>query len=149
MDLGLRRFRTSLGGADELTAAMFYNDQQPDKIFYQGLTYSKLGEKNKAHSCFHKLIDYGEQHLFDEVIIDYFAVSLPDMLVFDDDLNQRHRMHCHYLTGLGYLGLQRFEQAQQVFQHVLSMDINHQGAQVHLNMIDRAFPLMSGKEEWL
>ncbi len=35
-------------GLSEPTAAMFYNDQQPDKIFYQGLAWNTLGEKEKA-----------------------------------------------------------------------------------------------------
>ena len=37
--------------------------------------------------------------------MDYFAVSLPDFLVFDDDLNGRNRIHCQYMAALGYLGL--------------------------------------------
>ncbi|HUP13628.1 MAG TPA: hypothetical protein VM187_15510, partial [Niastella sp.] len=65
---------------------MFYNDQQPDKIFYQGLAWHALGEKEKAKLIFLTLVDYGKAHLHDEVKIDYFAVSLPDLLIFEDDL---------------------------------------------------------------
>ena len=36
------------------------------------------------------LIAYGEAHLFDEMKIDYFAVSLPDLLIFEEDLNRKN-----------------------------------------------------------
>jgi hypothetical protein len=64
-------------GLSEPSAAMFYNDQQPDKIFYQGLALLKLNRNNEAHGRFNKLKDYGEKHIFDKVKIDYFAVSCP------------------------------------------------------------------------
>ena len=67
---------------------MFYNDQQPDKIFYQGLALIKLGKTTDAFSRFNKLKDYGEKHIFDKVKIDYFAVSLPDLQIWDDDLQK-------------------------------------------------------------
>ncbi|MDP4186189.1 MAG: DUF5107 domain-containing protein, partial [Bacteroidota bacterium] len=121
-------------GLSEPSAAMFYNDQQPDKIFYQGLALLRLGRKNEASGRFNKLKDYGEKHIFDKVKIDYFAVSLPDLLIWDEDLNRRNEQHCHYLMGLGYLGLKQFDRAKQEFEKVLSMDINNQGAQIHLEM---------------
>lgn len=110
---------------------MFYNDQQPDKIFYQGLALLQLNRETAARSRFNKLIDYGEQHLFDEVKIDYFAVSLPDLLIWDDDLNRRNRQHCRYLIALGQLGLGNKEQARNLFRQVLEEDGYHTGAQVH------------------
>ena len=127
-------FSAASQGLEEPASAMFYNDQPPDMIFYQGLAWLKLGNLKEAKRRFNKLIDYGEQHLFDDVKIDYFAVSLPDFLVFEDDLNKRNKVHCHYIMGLGYLGLQEFKKAQIQFSRALELDINHQGARVHLEM---------------
>ena len=120
---------------------MYYNDQQPDKIFYQGLALLQLNRKNEAGSRFNKLIDYGEAHLFDEVKIDYFAVSLPDLLIWDDDLNKRNRLHCYYLIGLGLLGQGKTEQAKAMFEQVLGADSYHIGAHVHLAMSERTTQL--------
>jgi hypothetical protein len=50
-------------------------------------------------------VDYGERHRGDAVSIDYFAVSLPDFLIFEDDLSRRNNVFCAYLMGLGLLGL--------------------------------------------
>ncbi len=118
-------------GISEPTAAMFYNDQQPDKIFYQGLALIKLGRTGEAYSRFNKLRDYGEKHLFDIVEIDYFAVSLPDLLIWDDDLTKRNEQHCHYLMGLGYLGLGAKDKAKEFFTRVLNANPYHTGCWLH------------------
>ncbi len=121
-------------GQSKPSEAMFYNDQQPDKIFYQGLALIKLGRTEDANGRFMKLIDYGEKHIFDTAKIDYFAVTLPDLLIWEDDLQKRHTLHCHYLIGLGYLGLHNIEKAISNFKTVLVMDMNHSGASIHMQM---------------
>jgi tetratricopeptide (TPR) repeat protein len=123
-------------GLEEPTSAMFYNDQPADMIFYQGLALLKLNQPDKARSRFNKLVAYGEQHMFDKVTIDYFAVSLPDFLIFDEDLAKKNEIHCHYLLGLGYFGLEELEQSRLEFQRVLEIDPNHLGALTHLKMVE-------------
>ena len=125
-----RYFTLATQGADEPAIAFFYNDQQPDKIYYQGLAWRKLGREDKARSRFNKLIKHGEQHLFDHVKIDYFAVSLPDLLIWDDDLNVRNRIHCNLVMGLGYLGLGDKTHALRFLKEVKDLDCNHQTADI-------------------
>lgn len=122
-------------GLSEPSAAMFYNDQQPDKIFYQGLALQELGFNNHPRQIFENLVKYGTSYQNDEVRIDYFAVSLPDLLIFEDDLNLRNFTHCQYIAGLGFLGLQDFEAAVKAFTIVLQNDAVHFGAQTHLNYL--------------
>jgi hypothetical protein len=93
-----------------------------------------LGREPEARSRFNKLIDYGEKHLFDEVKIDYFAVSLPDLQIWEDDLNIRNQIHCNYLMGLGHLGLGNLAKAKGFFRQVLEEDAFHAGAIIHINM---------------
>lgn len=130
----IRFWEKAAVGLSEPTAAMFYNDQQPDKIFYQGLALLKLGRENEAKSRFNRLKDYGEKHLFDTVRIDYFAVSLPDLQIWDDDLQKRNTLHCWYLIGLGCLGLAQKRQAKDYFNRVLKEDLYHAGSIIHLAM---------------
>ncbi|GAB3902643.1 DUF5107 domain-containing protein [Mucilaginibacter boryungensis] len=125
-------FEQATRGLAEPSAAMFYNDQQPDKIFYQGLAWGKLNQKENATMIFQKLIDYGNTHLDDQVKIDYFAVSLPDMLIFETDLTARNHIHCHYMMGLGYLGLEDRGRATAEFEQVLKQDAMHFGAKTHV-----------------
>jgi len=111
-------------GSSEPVQAFFYNDPQPDKIFYQGLAWKELGNENKAGNCFRKLIAHGEKHLLDECKIDYFAVSLPDLAIWDDDLSVRNKIHCHYVMALGYSGLGEDDKAEAYYQKVKELDVN-------------------------
>lgn len=135
-DKAIEFFRQATIGISEPVQAVYYNDPQPDKIFYQALAWIKLGEPAKAKSIFNKFISFGEKHMNDEIRIDYFAVSLPDMLVFNIDLNQRNKQHCNYLIGLGNIGLGNYEKGAAYLELVLKNDINHQYAATYLHMIN-------------
>lgn len=128
--------------------AMFYNDQKPDKIFYQGLALMKLGNEVEARSRFNKLIAYGEQHIYDEVKIDYFAVSLPDLLVWEEDLNVRNEIHCNYLMGLGHLGHGDKDKAVSHLKRAFEMNVNHQGVQMHLEMAGEGESFIPEKDKF-
>lgn len=131
-------------GLSDPSPAMYYNDQQPDKIFYQGLALCRLGKSGEANKRFSKLISYGQKHCFDEVRIDYFAVSLPDLLIWDEDIKERNKLHCHYLIGLGELGFQHLQRASAEFEQVLEDDRYHFGALLHKKLVEgRSFPTPS------
>ena len=115
-------------GPDEPAGMMYYYDQPADMILYQGLAKLKLGKTGEAKSRFYRLIDYGEQHIGDHMRIEYFAVSLPDFLIFEDDLDVKNKAHCCYLMGLGNLGLGKKREAQAFFEQALEMDGNHLNA---------------------
>ncbi|MBN1795146.1 MAG: DUF5107 domain-containing protein [Sedimentisphaerales bacterium] len=129
-------FEKATHGVKELGDVMYYNDQPPEQMFYQGLAHEKLGHNSQARDCFNRLLAYGKAHLNDEVKIDYFAVSLPDFLIFDEDLTAKNRLHCQYLMGLGNLGLRNLDKARQEFEAVLNANPAHIGAEVHLKSID-------------
>ena len=116
-------------GPQEPAAAMYYNDAKPDKIFYQGLALYKLGREGEAHGRFYRLINYGKQHIFEKQIMDYFAVSLPDLLIWEDSLDTKNLIHCKYMLALGYFGLGDNEHAQKYLTEVEALDNNHQGIQ--------------------
>ncbi len=113
-------------GSPEPVQAFFYNDQQPDKIFYQGLAWRELGDEEKASSRFNKLIAHGEKYLFEKCRIDYFAVSLPDLAIWDDDLNDRNKVHCYYVMALGYSGLGNEIESEKYYAKIKELDINKQ-----------------------
>ncbi|RXP46232.1 DUF5107 domain-containing protein [Lutibacter sp. HS1-25] len=120
-------------GLSEPAAAMYYNDQQPDKIFYQGLALIKLNREIEAHERFNKLLEFGKTQLEIPFKMDYFAVSLPDLLIFEDDLQLRHEQYCHYLIGLGNLGLGNMQKAIEEFELILNQNKYHLGAKTHLD----------------
>ncbi len=121
-------FEQASVGTDEPAGMMYYNDQPADMIYYQGLAKEKLGRPVEAKARFNKLLDYGEQHMFDEMRVEYFAVSLPEFLIFDDDLNRRNKAHCYYLIGLAKLGMGKRAEAAEAFDEAVRLDGNHQNA---------------------
>ena len=131
----LGRYEEGTVGPTEPAAAMYYNDAKPDKIFYAGLCYRKLGQEDKARSLFHKLINYGKQHIFDHVTMDYFAVSLPDLLIWEDSLDVKNRIHCLYMLALGYYGMGDKEHAERYLSEVEQLDINHYGTQAFRSLM--------------
>jgi tetratricopeptide (TPR) repeat protein len=133
--------QASFGSMDP-ASPMYYNDQPPDMIFYQGMAHLALGAQAQARIIFERLISYGQEHVNDAVKMDYFAVSLPDFVVFDADLNQRSRIHCHYMMALGELGMGSGESAAQDFERVLVEQPDHVGATLHRAWIDdrRKYP---------
>lgn len=117
----------AIEGPQEPAAAMYYNDAKPDKIFYQGAALRKLGRDGEANGRFYKLLNYGKQHLFEKQVMDYFAVSLPDLLIWDDSLDARNVIHCKYMLALGYLGMGNTSKAKQYLIEIEQADKNHQG----------------------
>ena len=132
----LGRYEEGTAGPIEPAAAMYYNDAKPDKIFYAGLCYRKLGQEDKARGLFNKLINYGKQHIYDKVVMDYFAVSLPDLLIWEDSLDMKNLIHCKYMLALGYYGMGNKEKALKYLAEVETLDNNHQGAQQLRSLID-------------
>ena len=123
-------------GTDEPAGMMYYNDQPADMIYYQGLAKEKLGLLVEAKSRYYRLLDYGERHLYDKMRVEYFAVSLPDFMIFDDDLDKRNKTHCYYLMGLGYLGLGDKEKAAEAFRNAMQLDPTHLNAGRYLKMAE-------------
>ncbi len=130
-------YHKAVKGISEPAQAIFYNDPQPDKIFYQGLAWIKLDNSEKAEEIFQSLIDFGQRHIEDDISIDYFAVSLPGLSVFDADLNLLNKIHCYYLMALGNLGLgkEHIQKAKMLFKQILQLDNSHQGALTHEPLI--------------
>ena len=123
-------------GPQEPAAAMYYNDAKPDKIFYQGLALYKLGRSDEAHGRFYRLINYGKQHIFEKQTMDYFAVSLPDLLIWEDSLDTKNLIHCKYMLALGHYGMGDKEKALQYLAEVEALDNNHQGIQQFRTLIE-------------
>ena len=124
-------------GEDEPAGMMYYYDQPADMILCKGLAQQKLGHQKAANACFYKLIDYGEKHIRDNMRIDYFAVSLPELEVFPSDMQKRNICYCRYLTALGELGLGNYHTAASLLDSVLEIQADHQGCLQHKLLLNQ------------
>ncbi len=96
-----------------------------DMYLYQGFAYQKLGMDGKAHGAFYRLVDHGERHMFDKVTLGYFAISLPDLQLFDGDLSLINKANCYYMIALGSYGLGDKARTSECFSETLKIDCSH------------------------
>lgn len=57
--------------------------------------------------------------------MDYFAVSLPDLQIWDGDLNKSNRVYCLFMLALGYYGLGDINHALRYINETSAIDPNH------------------------
>lgn len=120
-------YRLAARGDGGLSSAMYYNDQPPEMMYYAAKALEALGNDVEAQKRFDAFIDYAKEHMNDTIKIDYFAVSLPDFLIFENDLNKKNRVHCSYMAALGYMGKQDKENAKRYAMVGLELDQCHGG----------------------
>ena len=103
-----------------------------ESAFWRALAHRELSYEPAAAQLFGALLEAARKRARTPVRIDYFATSLPSMLLFDDDLDARNRTECRYLIGLAQLGLGKTSLARRAFRDVLAADPNHGGAAARL-----------------
>lgn len=98
-------FLLATAGESYPSPVRYYNDQPSDYIFYKGLAFYELGDRLKAENAFNNLTDFGNKHISDDIEYDFFAVSMPELEVYNDDLQRRNYEYCKHLIELGNIGL--------------------------------------------
>lgn len=78
--------------------------------YYRGLSLIELGREAEAQALFEDFKRFAESELNGEAVIDYFATSLPLLLVFEEDLDQAKQGHAKKLLHLADQGLQLLNQ---------------------------------------
>ena len=114
------------------TAATFKGDFQEMSVrafsemtYYSALAWEKLGQRAKGKKLFRDLLTYAQQLQKTQAKIDYFATSLPTMLLFDDDLQRRQETTALFLQAQAQLGLGQKARAKKLLTTVLQRDPNH------------------------
>lgn len=125
VELAEVEYKQALKGGSSLSAGRYYNDQPVDYLFYQAMSYKKLGQKDRAEKMFHSFIEWGYEHSNDVVKSDFFAVSLPDLIVLDSDPQVKHKQHCLFVSALGYLGLGDIGKFNEYSQELLKINPAH------------------------
>jgi len=113
-------------------AATFRGDFQEMSVrafsemtYYSALAWGQLGRKAKAKKLFKDLLAYGLRLQKARARIDYFATSLPTMLLFDDDLQFRQTTNALLLQAQARLGLGQIARGRSLLRKVLARDPNH------------------------
>lgn len=99
-----------------------------DMTLWTGLALERLGRKDDASAIFSRICDHAAKLDATEPKIDYFATSLPAMLLFDEDLRQRNHIDALFLRAQAMAGLRRTAEAQSLLRDVLTLDCSHAAA---------------------
>ncbi len=107
-----------------------------DMTFWSALASRCLGKHDEAVELLQATLDYSEQIERQTPKIDYFATSLPAMLLFAEDLEKRNKIEALYLRGQAMLGLGKSGEGARLLDEVLELDHNHAGAADLLEQAD-------------
>ena len=115
-----------------LLAARFKGDFQQMRVrafsemtYYSALAWRSLGLPAKATKLFRELQDHARQLERTPAHVDYFATSLPTMLLFADDLQFRQTTTARFLQAQASLGLGQRARGRTLLRDVLRRDPNH------------------------
>lgn len=93
-------YHNAARGNAQISDGMYYNDSPVEYVFYQALAYRKLGMEQHTKEIKRQFEQYCRGNANKKAEIDYFAVSLPDMLIWEQDINQKNREFCEYIQSL-------------------------------------------------
>jgi tetratricopeptide (TPR) repeat protein len=96
-----------------------------EMTYYSALALKRLHRSAEAESLLRSLLGYAEELAKQPAKIEYFATSLPDMLLFDEDLQKRQLIAATFLQAQAWLGLGDATKARLLLKTVLELDRNH------------------------
>jgi tetratricopeptide (TPR) repeat protein len=109
-----------------------------DITYWSAQALIKLGRAREAESMFQEIYDYSLELEQQTPKIDYFATSLPAMLLFEEDLILRQEITAKFLRAQALLGLGRLTEGGAFLTEVRRLDANHSGAADLLAVIETA-----------
>jgi tetratricopeptide (TPR) repeat protein len=116
-------------------AASFTGDFQEMKVraysemsYFSAQAMQRLGDRKGATKLLRALHRYAVELEDSPARIDYFATSLPTMLLFNDDIQERQRTVALFLRAQAELGLGRKVPAKRLLKQVIARDPSHAGA---------------------
>jgi tetratricopeptide (TPR) repeat protein len=93
--------------------------------YFQALALRAHGNEEAAGKVLSDLAQFAEAKRKEVAKIDYFATSLPNFLIFDDDPEERKRIECLLLSALANHGLGQRDAAIGELRQLTAADPNH------------------------
>ncbi len=96
-----------------------------EMTYYSALSARELGQVARARKLLRDLLNYAQRLQTAEAVVDYFATSLPTMLLFNDDLQYRQETTALFLQAQARLGLGQTTRARILLKKILQRDPSH------------------------
>jgi tetratricopeptide (TPR) repeat protein len=114
------------------SAATFKGDFQAMSVrsfsemtYYSALSFARLDENARAEQLFRDLLAFADELTLVPARIDYFATSLPAMLLFEDDLQERQLITAKFLKAQALMGLDEQTAAIELLHEIFRSDPSH------------------------
>ncbi|MFA0088201.1 DUF5107 domain-containing protein [Vibrio sp. 10N.261.51.F12] len=128
-EMAKSHFEKAAAGDLEIGESKYYNDQPADYLFFKALAMVQSGRSEQATQVFNDMLVWGKEHISQKVERDFFAVSLPDLIVFDSDIEVTHRVHCLFVQYMGAVGLEiltnQSHSSEDLYAQINSLDCAH------------------------
>jgi tetratricopeptide (TPR) repeat protein len=99
-----------------------------EMTYYSALALMRLNRNDEARHLLRSVMAYARALRNTLAKIDYFATSLPAMLLFNDDLQRRNQITSLFLEAQASAALRLQRRRARVLKRVLEMDPNHAAA---------------------
>jgi hypothetical protein len=96
-----------------------------ENTYWSASALRRLGREQDALDVFRTILDYSADLQRQTPKIDYFATSLPAMLLFEEDLALRQTITARFLEAQARLGLRDEAEGLRLLEEVLAMDNSH------------------------
>jgi len=112
---------------------------------WTGLALAMLGEEATSQGLMQSISEFAARLHSTTPTIDYFATSLPTMLLFEDDLERRNSIEATFLEAQAQFGMGHFAQAGRLLEAVQSLDSNHMGAHTLSRLVQQSTAAARGR----
>jgi len=99
-----------------------------EMTYWSAMALCRLGRDEEAAALFTNILDYAAALEKETPKIDYFATSLPAMLLFEEDLRKRQQITATFLRAQALFGLGQNAEAHAALTEVQRLDRSHAGA---------------------
>jgi tetratricopeptide (TPR) repeat protein len=114
--------------------------QYSEMTYYSARSLERLERKEEAVELFQALLEYARQLAEAPAKVDYFATSLPTMLLFEDDLDKRQQQSARFLEAQALHGLGRESEALERLREMVCVDPNNPFAADFLREVQSPTP---------
>ena len=111
---------TSRGDFQEMSVRAF-----SESTYFTALAWKRLGQATRATRLLRELLAYASNLEKQVAKIDYFATSLPTLLLFEEDPQARQTITARVLQAQAWQGLGLGPRARAAWRDVLRLDPNH------------------------
>ncbi|HLH02981.1 MAG TPA: DUF5107 domain-containing protein [Bryobacteraceae bacterium] len=99
--------------------------QFSEMTYYRALASERLGDPEVSRALLDQLLAYARELAASKPTIDYFATSLPSMLLFREDLRTRNQLTADFLRAQALAGLRKLDESRETLHSILARDPNH------------------------